>query len=328
MKTGEKKTISMTFPKDFKISALAGKTIHYECEILEVRERILPAMDAAFWKELGVENAAQFHEKIRQYLEQNQIQESKLRQREAIVAFLQANIHFPIPKGALEQEMDYILRHLMQANLNRGISREELEKHRQEWVSMAEKNAKEKIFMAIVIDAIAAKENIQLKDSDLNQLIFQEALLNRCEPREIVAKLQKDYHAIKDLRQRGLAIKTIDFILHSLTCEANCHCQICDKKAPEMTADNSEENLDKKLPENFEKKSDEKSEENSPEKLRADSGEKLEGKSEKNVEKISEMDSKIVTKNENGPEMPNLTAEKSQITAKSRNTVKAKSKKE
>ena len=48
---GGKKTVAITFPADFQaVPVLAGKTAYYDLDIQEIRERVLPEMDAAFFK--------------------------------------------------------------------------------------------------------------------------------------------------------------------------------------------------------------------------------------------------------------------------------------
>ena len=48
---GDKKTVGITFPPDFQaVPSLAGKSVSYSLDIQEIRERILPELDAAFFK--------------------------------------------------------------------------------------------------------------------------------------------------------------------------------------------------------------------------------------------------------------------------------------
>ena len=66
LKAGEKKTVTVTFPADFAaVPALAGKAVDYVIEVQEVRERVLPPMDEAFFKANQVENLDGLKEQIR-----------------------------------------------------------------------------------------------------------------------------------------------------------------------------------------------------------------------------------------------------------------------
>lgn len=225
MKKGDKKEVSVTFPADFRVKELAGQEVKYVVEVLEVREKVLPVLDEAFWKALDVESEAQLRERISSFLKGQKEQQRALRQREAIARFLKENTEMELPQSALEEEKERIAHHLIQHNLAKGVRQEALDEHRDEITAQAEKLAQEKIKMALIVDAIVEKEGLQLNDKEFNQLIVQEAMINRCRPEEIVEVLKRDHHAVNDMRQRGLTIKAIDFILRGLTGEKSCSCQ-------------------------------------------------------------------------------------------------------
>ncbi len=51
-KAGDKRTVNIDFPADFVTPQLSGKKGVYEVEIVEIKERKLPALDEAFAKEM------------------------------------------------------------------------------------------------------------------------------------------------------------------------------------------------------------------------------------------------------------------------------------
>ena len=60
VQAGEKKSVDISFPANFgPVAALAGKNATYALEILEVRERLLPPLDAEFFKAHQAENLEQ-----------------------------------------------------------------------------------------------------------------------------------------------------------------------------------------------------------------------------------------------------------------------------
>jgi len=66
LKTGDKKSIEVTFPADFAaVPALAGKTVTYAIDVQEVRERVLPALDEAFFKSHQVDDLAGLKAQVR-----------------------------------------------------------------------------------------------------------------------------------------------------------------------------------------------------------------------------------------------------------------------
>ncbi|MGK0464237.1 MAG: trigger factor, partial [Lentimonas sp.] len=64
MKAGDKKEVPMDFPEDFEFEALAGKKGIYSVEVEEVREKILPEMDEAFFKSMQLKDEAELRTRI------------------------------------------------------------------------------------------------------------------------------------------------------------------------------------------------------------------------------------------------------------------------
>lgn len=216
LEVGGKKTIEVTFAPDFHVSDLAGLHVSYEVEIVAIHEKNLPAMDENFFRHFGAESETQLRARIHEYIRQGKARDSALRRRKAIGDFLESHIDLPLPESAVRSETERIFDHLLQENLTRGPSKEAAEQNRAAIRANAEKMAREKVKMTIIIDHIAKKENLQLEDRELSQLILEGAQAHGVRPQQVVEILKKDSRALDDLRKRGLAIKTIDFILQKI----------------------------------------------------------------------------------------------------------------
>ncbi|MBT7741613.1 MAG: trigger factor, partial [Opitutae bacterium] len=71
MKVEEKKTVTEDFPEDFEIPPLAGKSVSFELEVHEVREKNAPDPSSSdFLKAVSVETLDELKEKIGKDLEQ------------------------------------------------------------------------------------------------------------------------------------------------------------------------------------------------------------------------------------------------------------------
>jgi len=57
------------FPRRFRHQGIAGQKGVYDVEVVEVKEKVLPAMDDAFAKSFGAENAEKLREGVRRDLE-------------------------------------------------------------------------------------------------------------------------------------------------------------------------------------------------------------------------------------------------------------------
>jgi trigger factor len=80
MKAGDTKEVTMEFPEDFKPEALAGKTVIYSIEAKEVREKVMPEMNDAFFESMQVKDETELRTKISENIE-NQKKAAKCRRR-------------------------------------------------------------------------------------------------------------------------------------------------------------------------------------------------------------------------------------------------------
>ncbi|HTD66705.1 MAG TPA: trigger factor, partial [Candidatus Limnocylindria bacterium] len=64
-KAGDKRNVNVDFPADFVTPELAGKKGTYEVEVVEVKEKVVPALDDAFAKNYGAENFQALREGVR-----------------------------------------------------------------------------------------------------------------------------------------------------------------------------------------------------------------------------------------------------------------------
>ncbi len=98
LKAGDKKSVNITFPADFAaVPALAGKQAAYAIEVQEVRERVLPPMDEAFFKQNQVDDLAGLKTQVRANLAMRKDYENRAAQRRQVTDALIAQANFPCP---------------------------------------------------------------------------------------------------------------------------------------------------------------------------------------------------------------------------------------
>ena len=213
MEKGGTKEVSMDFPKDFKVEALAGKSATYEISVEEVREKILPEMDEAFFQSMQVKDEAEFKAQIRQTIEQRKANEVANANRQQLIDHLIEFVKIPLPESGLDSEREAILKDFMQKNLQAGVEREDFEKNKEALHASATQMAESRLKSLIILDLIADKESISVENEDLSRAIVQQASMQGQKPETFVKELQKDRSQI-DLLRRDIRIgKTLNFLL-------------------------------------------------------------------------------------------------------------------
>ncbi|TAL03448.1 MAG: trigger factor, partial [Verrucomicrobia bacterium] len=129
-KAGDQRTVTVDFPADFVTKEVAGHKGVYAVEVVEVKEKVLPALDDAFAKSFGAESVEKIREGVRRDLENELKYKQSRDSRAQLVKGLLGAINFDLPEGAVAAETRNVVYNLVQENAKRGISRESIEKEK------------------------------------------------------------------------------------------------------------------------------------------------------------------------------------------------------
>lgn len=169
MAVDEKKEVSLSYPKDYQIESLAGETLPYLVCVTEINERIIPAADDEFAKDLGeYENLQQLKDKTRDDIENYVSNRVRGEAKSEILKKIIESSTYQIPKSMIEKEKESIFARLKQRfNLNiddqamfaalMGMSPEDFDKKLLD-------EAEQSIKTTITLSEIGVVESIEVSD--------------------------------------------------------------------------------------------------------------------------------------------------------------------
>ncbi len=206
---GNKRTVNIDFPADFVTKELQGKKGVYEVELVEVKEKSLPALDDELAKKFGAENLAALKVGIRGDLE-NELKYSRSKNlRGQLIRALLGKVNFDLPESAVAHETRNVVYDVVRQNTQRGIARELIETQKDEIYAMAAGTAKERVKLAFVVGRIAEFEKIQAT---------QEDVIRRAQNLAMMYQTPVDQF-IKDLQKRNGINELYDQVLHEKVLE-------------------------------------------------------------------------------------------------------------
>ena len=213
MKAGDEKEVTMEFPKDFKPEALAGKSAVYSIKAEEVREKVMPEMDDAFFESMQVKDEAELRERISENIENQKKQQNANTERQQITEHLLGSVEFAVTESGIESETEAVLRDFMQRNMQQGASEADFEANKDQLHEGATKAAHDRLKSRLILSKIAEKEKVQAENDDFSRMIMMEAQQSGQKPEKIVKEIQKDQNRINRMRSEILLGKTMDLIL-------------------------------------------------------------------------------------------------------------------
>ncbi len=122
-KAGAEATFEITYPADHQPVQLAGKTVSYKVNFVEVAQVKLPEIDAAFAKTLGVDDGdvEKMKAEIKESLSQEVSKRVRANVKEQVFDALVANAKFELPKALHGMEIDRLMQMSRQNLEQRGV---------------------------------------------------------------------------------------------------------------------------------------------------------------------------------------------------------------
>ncbi len=210
-KAGDKRTVNVEFPADFVTKELAGRKGVYEVEVVEVREKTLPALDDAFAKMFDAESMDKLREGVRKDLE-NELKYKQSRDtRGQIVKALLGKVNFELPETAVANETRNVVYNLVQENAKRGVPRDLIEKEKDAIYSAAASNAKERVKLAFLTQKIAEKEGIKVSQEEVLRRVQTLAAMYQIPPDQFIKDLQKR-NGVVEIYDQIASDKVMEFL--------------------------------------------------------------------------------------------------------------------
>lgn len=212
MKKGDKKEVEAKFDKDFEIPPLAGKTIMYNIEVHEVREKKSPEMNEEFLQTLKVENLQELKDRVATDLENRKKRDIQNSKRSQITQKFLEIPDFPLPQQAVEDESNIIFQSKAQQAIQRGAKQEDIESKKDELWKEAKVQGEARVKLTIILSKIAEKEKVEVSNEDLARAATQEAMMQRKDPTAYIKELSQNRQQLHRLRQDILHDKTLELV--------------------------------------------------------------------------------------------------------------------
>lgn len=237
-KKGETVEFTNTLNKVFGIKELAGKTVKMRVLIREVKQKVLPAIDDEFAKDLGFANLTELKEKIKENIYKTKKDQTVKIQKAEILRQIIESHNFEVPETMLMNELQTLMIQAGTSGASKKMKGEENiqgestivdlrpdeSKQRQEetvedQASELREKALRNVRASIIIDAIGQKEGVVVTEDEIKDRINFIAERLSSKPEDIMKfYLAKDGH-LEDLRHIIYQEKVLDILLSKATLE-------------------------------------------------------------------------------------------------------------
>ncbi len=212
VKTGDEKTITVTFPEDYPAEHLAGKEAEFDVTVKQVKVEGETKIDDEFAKGLGLESLDKLKELMKGQIEQESAGLTRTQMKRQLLDKLAADHDFDVPPTMVEAEFEQIWNQLQQEAAKEEdpeAALKEIESEKDDYKRIAERRVR----LGLLLSEIGQANGVEISQQEMQMLIQQAAQQYRPEDRQrFMEYVQKEPMAQAQLRAPLYEDKVVDFL--------------------------------------------------------------------------------------------------------------------
>jgi trigger factor len=210
------RSFDVSYPEVYHQKRLAGKKLHYQVKVKDIKEKQVPEINDDFARDLGSASLDELKGKIRDELITKAKQAAEEKARETALDQLVQRVPFDVPESLVREELEDNARRIA-ANLARqGI---DVSKTSIDWKKIFDEErpfAEKSVRRRLVLDTIARQEKIEVTDAEVDAEFGKMAERGGKSAAAIRAQFEKDQR-LQIFRMYLTQNKALDFIYRNAT---------------------------------------------------------------------------------------------------------------
>ncbi len=212
LKKGEDVAFAMDVPADFINPAIAGKSVEFKVNVVEIKKLEVPELDDAFAQTLSEEfkTLAELRQAVHVDLERRGERENYEKLRQQLLDQIIANNPVEVPPSLVRQEQERLVSQQLNMLQGRGLNIAGLdpEKMLERVLEVAQKQTR----VNLILDKIAALEGLTVTDEDM-EASYQRIADQAGDSPQMVKKVYQQRQLVDDLKSQIRAEKTVEFLI-------------------------------------------------------------------------------------------------------------------
>ncbi len=187
---GDKFDVNVTFPEEYHVEDLKGKPAVFKVELLAISTLELPELDDEFASDVSsFETFAEYKEDKKKTLEVKKEEQAKREKHSKVVEKIAEAAEVEIPEAMIKYNQERIMNEMSQRMMYQGLQMEQylqlMGTTKEEFLERVKPDAIARIKTSLVLEAVAAAENIVASDDDVDAEIQDMATQYQMKPEEL-----------------------------------------------------------------------------------------------------------------------------------------------
>ena len=175
---GREVDVNVTFPEEYHAKELAGKPAVFKCTVKEIKVKELPDADDEFVKDVSeFDTMEEYRADLKKMIEYRKAADAKAKKEDAVIEKIIEGAQMEIPEAMIDTQAESLVDDFAQRLMMQGMSLEQYAQYTGATVesmkNQMKPQAKKRIESRLVLEAVAAAENLEASEEDI------EAEMNR-----------------------------------------------------------------------------------------------------------------------------------------------------
>jgi trigger factor len=213
LRAGDGRGITLRFPDDHKTESLRGRAGTADLTVVEVKEKILPALDDELAKTLGdFDTLDAVRAEVRKQLEARRVSDERHALEDKVLEVLLARHEFAVPEVLVTRQVAHHIEHARERMRRQGVDPDRVQLDYARLMSELRPAAEKAVRRALLLDAIADREGVAPSEAELEAEIEKIAHASQRPPPAVRRMMEKsgDLEGVRRaLRERMM----LDFLI-------------------------------------------------------------------------------------------------------------------
>ena len=213
LSSGDEKTITITFPKDYAAKNLAGKQATFDISVKAVTSADAVAIDDQLAERLGLESIAALRDTVRQQIRSQYAQATRQKIKRLLLDRLDETHRFELPPAMVDQEFESIWRQILGELSNSGKTFESEETTEEAARADYRKIAERRVRLGLVMSEIGERNKIQVTEEEVQRALSAQMRQFPGQEQALIDYYRNNPEAVAALRAPIFEEKVVDYLL-------------------------------------------------------------------------------------------------------------------
>jgi trigger factor len=175
LEAGDSKSVEVTFSEDHGAEKLRGKQARFAVTIKEVRTPVASKVDDELAKAMGQDNLEALRRSMRERLEREYAELSRLRLKRVLLDALAGAHDFPVPPGMVDLEFAQIWSQVEESRKRGELDPADAAKSEEELKADYRAIAERRVRLGLLLSEVGQRHNITVAPEEVNRAMIEEA---------------------------------------------------------------------------------------------------------------------------------------------------------